>query len=243
MSTSRPTNHGDPRSARSALACRPRSTVVDQTEMREDWRGDMRDILAADIAFIDDCLKKGVISFAALQEFAQQQGPKLKHIIAWAAQTQVAHWMNVVAGGRRSWAPTGTKTYAASNTIYVARQNNMLFSVLAQFFGPEAINSRLVLIETISFTTTPEDMLEFADPHRRRPGGRRAVLRQRAVNGLRADGRGRARGDHRRRRQARDEAVPAAAGAVRLQPVADPGHAGPGPPRSPIFIELGRLCI
>jgi hypothetical protein len=52
------------------------------------------------------------------------------------------------------------KTYAASNTIYVARQNNVLFSVLAQFFGPEVINDRLVLIETISFTTTPEDMLE-----------------------------------------------------------------------------------
>jgi hypothetical protein len=64
---------------------------IDQTEMREDWRGDLRDILAADIAFIDECLKKGVISFAALQQFAQQQGPKLKHIIAWAAQTQVAH--------------------------------------------------------------------------------------------------------------------------------------------------------
>jgi hypothetical protein len=32
--------------------------------------------------------------------------------------------------------------------------------VLAQFFGPDAINSRLILIETVSFTTTPEDMLE-----------------------------------------------------------------------------------
>ena len=51
------------------------------------------------------------------------------------------------------------KTYAASNTIYVARQNNILFSVLAQFFGPEAINDRLMLIETISFTTTPADMM------------------------------------------------------------------------------------
>jgi hypothetical protein len=51
------------------------------------------------------------------------------------------------------------KTYAASNTIYVARQNNILFSVLAQYFGPEAINERLMLIETISFTSTPDDML------------------------------------------------------------------------------------
>src|SRR5215471_7530700 len=133
---------------------------LDQTEMREDWRGDMRDILAADIAFIDECLKKGVISFAVLQEFAQRQGPKLKHIIAWPAQTQVAHWMNVVEGWKKELGADWNKTYAASNTIYVARQNNVLFSVLAQFFGPEAINSRLLLIETISFTTTPEDMLD-----------------------------------------------------------------------------------
>src|SRR5713226_4850296 len=51
------------------------------------------------------------------------------------------------------------KTYAASNTIYVTRQNNILFSLLAQFFGPDAMNDRLFLIETISFTTTPDEML------------------------------------------------------------------------------------
>jgi hypothetical protein len=32
--------------------------------------------------------------------------------------------------------------------------------VLAQFFGPDAIKSRLLLIETVSFTTTPADMLQ-----------------------------------------------------------------------------------
>jgi hypothetical protein len=133
---------------------------LDQTEMRQDWRGDMRDLIATNIAFIDDCQKKGVISFAAVQEFSKKQGPKLKHIIAWAAETQVAHWMNVVAEWKKQLGPDWDKTYAASNTIYVARQNNILFSVLAQFFGPEAINSRLILLETLSFTTTPENMLE-----------------------------------------------------------------------------------
>jgi hypothetical protein len=133
---------------------------VDQTEMREDWRRDTRDILKANIDFIEECLEKGVISFTALQQFAGQQGPKLKHLIAWAAQTQVAHWMNVVDQWKKELGVDWEKTYAASNTIYVARQNNILFSVLAQFFEPEAINSRLLLIETISFTTTPEDMLE-----------------------------------------------------------------------------------
>jgi hypothetical protein len=46
--------------------------------------------------------------------------------------------------------------------------------VLAQFFGPEAINSRLILIETISFTTTPEDMLEALT----------RIIGDRAVGGL-----------------------------------------------------------
>src|SRR3981081_1106124 len=68
--------------------------------------------------------------------------------------------MTVLAGWKTQLGPDWDKTYAASNTIYVARQNNVLFSVLAQFFGPEAINDRLLLIETVSFTTTPTDMLE-----------------------------------------------------------------------------------
>jgi hypothetical protein len=147
---------------------------LDQTEMRDDWRGDVRDIASTDIAFIDSCLKSGVISFAALQEFTQKQAPKLKHIIAWAAETQVAHWMTVIEDWKKQLGADWEKTYAASNTIYVARQNNILFSVLAQFFGPEAINSRLILIETISFTTTPEDMLEALT----------RIIGDRAVGGL-----------------------------------------------------------
>ena len=133
---------------------------LDQTGIQEDWRGTMREILANDIAFIDECLGKGVISFATVKAFTETQGPKLKKIIAWAAETQVAHWMGVVAEWKKQLGSDWEKTYAASNTIYVARQNNILFSVLAQFFGPEAINSRLILLETLSFTTTPENMLE-----------------------------------------------------------------------------------
>ena len=68
--------------------------------------------------------------------------------------------MTVLADWKKQLGADWDKTYAASNTIYVARQNNVLFSVLAQFFGPDAINGRLLLIETVSFTTTPEDMLE-----------------------------------------------------------------------------------
>ena len=126
---------------------------LERTDIPEDWRGVNRTILQYNIAFMDACDKKGTISTAELEAFAKQQGPILKEDIAWAAETQVAHWMGVIAGWKKMLGSDWDRTYAASNTIYVARQNNILFSVLAQFFGPEAINSRLMLIETVSFTT------------------------------------------------------------------------------------------
>jgi hypothetical protein len=133
---------------------------LDTTSIQPEWRENNHIILQNNIAFMDDCLAKGTISFAALEAFSKKQGPFLKKDIAWAAQTQVGHWMTVLADWKKTLGADWDKTYAASNTIYVARQNNILFSVLAQFFGPDAINDRLMLIETISFTTTPDDMLD-----------------------------------------------------------------------------------
>ncbi|MGZ5803555.1 MAG: hypothetical protein ACXWJT_05190 [Xanthobacteraceae bacterium] len=133
---------------------------LDLTPMPPEWRDNNRVILENNITFMDECLTKGAIPFAALKAFSEKQAPYLKLNIAWAAQTQIGHWMGVIADWKKLLGNDWDKTYAASNTIYVARQNNMLFSVLAQFFGPEAINDRLILIETMSFTTTPSEMLE-----------------------------------------------------------------------------------
>ena len=132
---------------------------VDTLAIQDDWKPAVKTILGNNVAFMDDCLAKGVITLDAVEAFAKKQAPHIKLIINWAASTQVKHWMGVVEGWKKSLGADWDKTYAASNTIYVARQNNVLFSVLAQFFGPEAINDRLLLIETISFTTTPQDML------------------------------------------------------------------------------------
>jgi hypothetical protein len=133
---------------------------LDATPMPPEWRDNNRTILRNNIAFMDDCIAKGVIPFASLEAFGKQQAPYLAKSVAWAAQTQVNHWMTVLAGWKTMLGADWDKTYAASNTIYVARQNNVLFSVLAQFFPPEAINDRLLLIETVSFTTTQADMLD-----------------------------------------------------------------------------------
>src|SRR5258707_7532191 len=131
------------------------------TPIEPRWRDNNRTILLNNIAFMDECVAKGVIPFAALEAFSKKQAPFLAKNVSWAAQTQVAHWMTVLAEWKTQLGADWDKTYAASNTIYVARQDNVLFSVLAQFFGPDAINNRLLLIETISFTTTPADMLEI----------------------------------------------------------------------------------
>ncbi|RBP12032.1 hypothetical protein DFR50_115139 [Roseiarcus fermentans] len=133
---------------------------LDAAPMREDWKPVSRAILQNNIAFMDATLAANAISADLLQDFAKKQGPLLKKNVAWAAQTQVEHWMDVLAGWKAMLGDAWNKTYAASNTIYVTRQNNVLFAVLAQFFPPEAINDRLLLIETISFTTTPDDMME-----------------------------------------------------------------------------------
>jgi hypothetical protein len=132
---------------------------LDVAPIQAEWRDNNRILLENNLSFVDDCLAKGVISFAALEAFSKKQGPYLKLNVAWAAQTQVAHWMPVLADWKAMLGSDWDKAYGASNTIYVARQNNILFSLMAQFFAPDAINDRLILIETISFTTTPDDML------------------------------------------------------------------------------------
>jgi hypothetical protein len=134
--------------------------TLDAAPMPPEWRENTRAILRNNIAFMDECATRGVIGLDAVQAYATKQAPFLRREVAWAAQTQVAHWMGVMDEWKRLIGADWDKTYAASNTIYVARQNNVLYSVLAQYFGPDALNVRLMLIETISFTTTPEDMME-----------------------------------------------------------------------------------
>ncbi|MHB8461744.1 MAG: hypothetical protein ACYDA1_03770 [Vulcanimicrobiaceae bacterium] len=127
--------------------------------MNPTWKKTIRQILRNNIAYMDRELGKGVITYDDIHAFAHQQSPLLVKTVTWAAHTQVEHWMGVVAGWKALLGPQWDRTYALSNTIYVARQNNVLFSVLAQFFGAKAMNSRLLLFETTDFTTTPDAMM------------------------------------------------------------------------------------
>jgi hypothetical protein len=132
---------------------------LDALPMQADWLATTRTVLQTNIAFMDDCVAKGVVTLPALEAFTKQQGPHLRLLVAWAAQTQVGHWMGVLADWKAMLGTSWDKAYGVTNSIYVARQNNILFSLLAQFFSPDAMNDRLLLFETLSFTSTPDDIL------------------------------------------------------------------------------------
>ena len=108
---------------------------LDATAMPDDWRANNRSILQNNIAFMDACLESNAISADALDGFAKKQSPLLKKNIAWAAQTQVAHWMNVIGEWKQMLGADWDKAYAASNTIYVAARTTSSSACWRSFSG------------------------------------------------------------------------------------------------------------
>ena len=133
---------------------------LDALDLPADARETQRKILAANNRFMDACLSKASYTFADIQHYAKDVEPLLARNVWLGASTQVEHWMKVVKDWKEMLGPDWDKTYGVSNTLYVARQNNVLFSVLAQFFGKDAMNTRLFLFETSQFVTTPDQMLD-----------------------------------------------------------------------------------
>lgn len=111
--------------------------------------------------FLQKCLSKGSIKETDLDAYAKAIKPYIPKLIQIGAGVQVSHQMAVIASWKKLLGKDWDKTFAITNTIYVSRQNNMIFSMLAEFMGKDAINHRLFLFETTSFTTTDEDMLDL----------------------------------------------------------------------------------
>ncbi len=119
----------------------------------------LQDTLSKVLAFQDACLKNGTFTYAEVEAYARGVEPNIEKLVAIASAAQVGHWFKVLTEWKALLGKDWDQTYGLSNSIYVARQNNILFSVLVQFFGEKAMNDRLLLMETTDFQTTPEDML------------------------------------------------------------------------------------
>jgi hypothetical protein len=131
------------------------NTAYIQSEERELLSATLNQIQS----FMDKSLQTGSFTYDDVQTYARGMQPNLAKLIALASSTQVGHWYKVLENWKQMLGTEWENTYALSNSIYVSRQNNIIFSVLAQFFGEKAINDRLILLETTDFTTTPEAML------------------------------------------------------------------------------------
>jgi len=105
------------------------------------------------------CLKKGSITEEDLNQFTVLARPFISKLIIISSSAQVERQMAVLAEWKKLLGSEWDKAYALTNTIYVTRQNNMIFSMLAEWMGKEAINHRIFLFETTSFTTTDQDIL------------------------------------------------------------------------------------
>ena len=133
---------------------------LDALEISAETRSLLRQILELNLAFMDELLAKGAYTPEDIRAFVRSTVPHAFKAIGIASGAQVGHWMSVVEQWQQQLGTEWTLTYAVTNTLYVARQNNILFSVLAQFMGEEAIGDRLLLIETPEFETTPEKLLD-----------------------------------------------------------------------------------
>jgi hypothetical protein len=129
-------------------------------DISEEDRTILRTILQRNVAFMDECLAQGTYSYEGFEQFTRGTTPFSIKTIGIGSGAQVGHWMRVVETWKDQLGNDWERTYGVSNSLYIARQNNILFSVLVQFMGTETMGDRLLLIETPEFETTPEKMLD-----------------------------------------------------------------------------------
>jgi hypothetical protein len=133
---------------------------LDALDVPDDVRTLLRGVLEQNLTFMDNCLTKGGYSYRDVEDYVRGTVPLSHKLIGVSSGAQVGHWMKVVEDWKNELGADWERTYAVSNSLYVARRNNILFSVLAQFMGTETMGDRLLLIETPQFETTPEQMLD-----------------------------------------------------------------------------------
>jgi len=181
-------------------------TALNAVDIKPEERELLSDTLKQIDSFMTKSIQKGSFTYDDVLAYARGIKPNLAKMITLSSSTQVAHWYKVLENWKQMLGKDWENTYALSNSIYVSRQNNIIYSTLVQFMGEKAINDRLILLETTDFTTTPDFMLTafiriisdralgkvFYNNYRLMDfellggGGRRAIEAEAAKRGLKA---------------------------------------------------------
>jgi len=110
---------------------------------------------------MDDCLSKDSIAFASPRGVRQKAGPVLEveRCLGGADPGRPLDECHrrVEADARRR---LGQGLRGQQHHLPSPARTTSCSACWRSFFGPDAINDRLMLIETMGFTTTPDEMLE-----------------------------------------------------------------------------------
>ena len=109
---------------------------VDNLDIKPEEKAIVAAVLGKVLAFMDTCLKNGTFTSPEVQAYARGVEPDCEKLVGIASAAQVGHWFDVLTGWKKLLGDEWGQTYALSNSIYVTRQNNILFSILVQFIGP-----------------------------------------------------------------------------------------------------------
>ena len=131
---------------------------LDNLSSTPDEKSAVRAVLDRVQLFLDTCLKNGTFTYVEVEEFARGVEPFAEKLIGLAAKAQVSHWYEVLAEWKALLGTDWDHTYALTNSLFPTRQNNILFTIMAQFMGEDKINRQLFMFETTDFQTTPEQM-------------------------------------------------------------------------------------
>lgn len=135
--------------------------TLDDVDMSSDDKSTLRAVLTIINDYLSKCLSQDKMVKADLDAYAKTVQPYLPKLIHISASTQAKSQMDTLAEWKRLLGSDWDKTYAMTNSMYVTRQNNLIFGMLAEFMGKEAINHRLFLFETTGFTDTDEHLLNI----------------------------------------------------------------------------------
>jgi hypothetical protein len=135
--------------------------TLDDADIPSSDKETFRSVLNVISDFQNKCLSQDKIVKADMNDYGLKIRPYLPKLINISAYAQAHSQMGTMAEWKKLLGKDWENTYAITNSMMVTRQNNLLYSMLAEFMGKDAINHRLYLFETTTFEDTDDHLINL----------------------------------------------------------------------------------